>query len=117
MEVRYLGFEQQLNARSYRFNVVEKGQAVRNFVVTADVSLFHTLGVVIQEGPTLSASKLVADLEKDFAGTHELTAQDLRAYVDARSLADAKRAEMRKTPRKRSPNPDGRPAWGESGQS
>ena len=25
MEVRYLGFEQRQNARSYRFDVVEKG--------------------------------------------------------------------------------------------
>jgi hypothetical protein len=107
MEVRYLGFEQQQNARAYRFDVVEKGQPARRFIVTADLSLFHTLGVVIQEGPTLSASKLMADLEKDFAGVHELTAQDLRAYVSARSMADAKRAEARKAPRRRPSPTDG----------
>jgi hypothetical protein len=101
MEVRYMGFEQQQNARAYRFDVVEKGQPARRFIVTADLALFHTLGVVIQEGPALSASKLVADLERDFAGIHELTAQDLRAYVMARSVADAKRAEARKAPRRR----------------
>ena len=103
MELRYMGFDQQLNARSYRFEVVEKGQPSRSFVVTADVSLFHRLGVVMQEGPSLSASKLVADLERDLvgAGAHELTADDFRAYVSARSAAEAKRAEMRKPPRRR----------------
>lgn len=96
MEVRYMGFDQQQNARCYRFDVVEKGQPSRSFVVTTDVSLFHTLGVVIQEGPSLSASKLLADLASDSAGSHELTADDLRAYVSARSAAEARRAELRK---------------------
>ena len=104
MEVRYLGFEHRQNARSYQFDVVEKGQPARRFIVTTDLSLFHTHGVVIQEGPTLCASKLVADLERDFAGAHELTAEDLLSYVSARSLAEAKRAEMRKPPRHR-PSP------------
>ena len=111
MEVRYLGFEQQKSARSYRFDVVEKGQPAKRFVVTADLSLFHTHGVRIQEGPALSASKLVADLESDFAGAHELTGEDLLSYVNARSLAEARRAEMRKAPRRR-PSPAGeRSPW------
>jgi hypothetical protein len=108
MELRYLGFEQRQNARDYRFDAVEKGQPARRFVVTADLALFRTLGVVIQEGPTLCASKLLSDLESDSGGAHELTAQDLRAYVTARSTADAKRAESRKAPRRRpNPNADG----------
>ena len=111
MEVRYLGFEQQQSARSYRFDVVEKGQPAKRFIVTADLSLFHTHGVGIQEGPALSASKLVADLESDFAGAHELTGEDLLSYVNARCLAEARRAEMRKAPRRR-PSPAGeRSPW------
>jgi hypothetical protein len=98
MEVRYLGFEQQQNARSYQFDVVDKGEPSRRFIVTADLSLFHTHGVGIQEGPSLCADKLVADLERNFAGAHELTAEDLLAYVNARLLAEAKRAEARKVP-------------------
>jgi hypothetical protein len=73
MEVRYMGFDQQKNARCYRFDVVEKGQPSRSFTVTADVSIFRTLGVVMQDGPSLSATKLLADLERDFDGAHELT--------------------------------------------
>jgi len=111
MEVRYLGFEQQQSARSYRFDVVEKGQPTKHFIVIADLSLFHTHGVGIQEGPALSASKLVADLKSDFAGAHELTAEDLLSYVHARSLAAAKRAEMRKPPRRRPSPAEARTPW------
>jgi hypothetical protein len=115
MEVRYLGFDQWQNARSYRFDVVTKGEPARSFVVTADLSLFHTHGVRIQEGPALSASKLIADLEKEFAGAHELTAEDLLSHVNARSQAEAKRAEARKPPR-RHPSPAGqRSPWRNSG--
>ena len=111
MEVRYLGFEQQQSARSYRLDVVEKGQPAKRFIVTAELPLFHTHGVGIQEGPALSAKKLVADLERDLSGAHELTAEDLLSYVNARSLAEARRAEMRKAPRRR-PSPAGeRSPW------
>jgi hypothetical protein len=111
MDVRYLGFEQQQSARSYRFDVVEDGQPAKRFIVTADLSLFHTHGVGIQEGPALSASKLVADLESDFTGAHELTAEDLLSYVNACSLADARRAKMRKALRRRPAQAESRSPW------
>ena len=81
MEVRYLEFEQRQNARSYRFDVLAKGMPLRHFIVTVDLFLFHAYGVGIQEGPSLCASKLVADLERYFAGAHVLTADDLSSYV------------------------------------
>ena len=103
MEVRYLGFEQQQSTRrSYQFDVVKEGQPAKRFIVTADLSLFHSHGVGIQDGPALCASKLVADLERDFAGEHELTAEDLLSYVNARTLAEAKK-DMRRAPRRSSP--------------
>jgi hypothetical protein len=98
VEVRYLGFDQQQNARSYRFDVIEKGQPARRFTVNADLTLFLTHHVGIQEGPTLSASKLAADLERNFDGPHELTSEDLRSHANARTLAEAQRAEMRRSP-------------------
>jgi hypothetical protein len=106
MEVRYLGFEQQQNSRTYRFEVIEKGQVPRRFVVIADLALFLANHVGIQEGPTLCANKLTADLEKNFDGAHELTGDDLRSHADARILAEAHRAEMRKGTRRRpTPSP------------
>ena len=111
MEVRYLGFEQQQSARSYRFDVVEKGQPTRRFIVTADLSLFRRHGVGIQEGPALSANKLAANLQSEFAGAHELTAEDLLSYANARSVAEARRAEMRKAPRRRLSPGEERSPW------
>jgi hypothetical protein len=112
MEVRYLGFEQQQNARAYQFDVLEKGEPSKRFIVTVDLSLFRTHGVLIQEGLSLCSNKLVADLARNFDGPHELTVDDLRSFVNARSLAEAKRAEMRKSPRRRpSPAAEERSPW------
>ena len=82
-----MGFEQRQNARAFQFSVMEKGQPSRHFVVTADLGLFLANRVALQEGPTLSASKLAADLAKNFEGEHQLTADDLREHADAVSLA------------------------------
>jgi hypothetical protein len=115
MELRYLGFEQQQNARSYQFDVLEKGQPTRRFTVIADLSLFLTHRVGIQEGPALSASKLAADLERNFDGVHELTAEDLRAHANARSVAEAQRAATRKSPRRHPSQAGERSPWRNSG--
>jgi len=53
MEFRYLGFEQLQNSRAYRFDGVAKGEATRRFVVTANMALFLTYRIGIQEGPSL----------------------------------------------------------------
>jgi hypothetical protein len=100
-----MGFEQRKNARVFQFHVAEKGQPLRRFLVTADLGLFLAHRVAIQEGPTLSASKLLADLGKNFEGAHELTGDDLREYANAAILAKAQRAEMRKPPRRRQTPP------------
>ncbi|MBS1855132.1 MAG: hypothetical protein JST11_07190 [Acidobacteria bacterium] len=95
MDIRYMGFDQQQNARIYRFDVVEKGHPAKRCLVSVDVSLFLRHHVALQDGPTLSASKLAADIEKNFDGSHELTDQDLREHTAARLQAEAARAEKR----------------------
>jgi hypothetical protein len=90
-----MGFDQSENARNYRFDGVQKGEPIRHFVVTADLSLFLTNRVRIQEGPTLCADKLAADLEKGNDDAHELTADDLRTHADALAAAEARKAEAR----------------------
>jgi hypothetical protein len=102
MELRYLGFEQLENARGYRFDLVAKGDAARQFVVTVDLTLFRTHHVGIQEGPSLCAQKLLADLASCSEGAHELTTEDLRAYAHECAAAEARRIEARKGgPRRR----------------
>lgn len=101
MEIRYLGFDQRQNARMYRFDVRIDGGLTKQVSVSADISVFRNHTVGIQEGPTLSRNKLTADLEQGWEGEHELTAADVRAYADAKAVADAQRAGTRKTPRRR----------------
>ena len=101
MEIRYLGFEQSQNSRCYRFEVREKGLPNRQLAVTANMDVFRLHRVGIQEGPSLSGIKLTEDLEKGWELEHELTAADVRAYADNKSLAEAQRAAARKNPRRR----------------
>ena len=101
MEIRYLGFEQRQNSRVYRFDVRTDGRLTKQVSVTADIAVFRNHSVGIQVGPLLSGNKLTADLERGWEGEHELTAADVRAYADAKALADAQRAGARKAPRRR----------------
>ena len=101
MEVRYMGFDQQNDRRAYRFDVHDKGQLTRQFVVTADIGLFHAHHVGLQEGPGLCARKLTADLEGAVDGDHTLTTDDLRLHVAAREAAEAKRIETRQNSARR----------------
>ena len=113
MELRYLGFEQFQNARGYRFDLVAKGDPTRQFLVTVDLALFRTHGIGIQEGPSLCAQKLLADLERCSDGAHELTTEDLRAYAHERAAAEARRIEARKGgPRRpKAPGPHAASPW------
>jgi hypothetical protein len=96
MELRYMGFDQRRNTRSYRFDGVSKGSPTARFVVTADIALFLAHRIGIQEGPSLCARKLTQDLESNRHGVHELTADDMRSYVSARKAAEERKAESRR---------------------
>ena len=100
VEIRYLGFDQSQNFRVYRFDVRADGLA-KQFSVRADIAVFRNHSVGIQEGPVLSGNKLTADLERGWEGEHELTSADVRAFADAKALADSQRAGARKSPRRR----------------
>jgi len=97
MEVRYLGFDQLQGERVYRFDVCAKGEATRQVIVTAKLALFRDHHVAIQEGPSLCARKLLADLEVQPNGAHELTTEDLGDYAAGVASAEARRIEARKS--------------------
>jgi len=101
MEFRYLGFEQRQNARAYRFDGIAKGEPNRHFIVTADMALFLMHRIAIQEGPSLCVLKITAALENTPDGVFQLTDEDLRAHATARTAAENKKAEARKTPVRR----------------
>ena len=101
MQLRYLGFDQLQNARAFRFDIMNKGEATRQAIVTVDLALFLEHRVGIQDGPTLCASKLSADLGNAIEGAHTLTADDIRAHAEARATAEAKRIEARRNTHRR----------------
>jgi len=72
MDLRYLGFDQQGNTRAYRFDCIAKGQPTKHLTITADIRLFSVHHIGIQEGPTLCAQKLTADLRNNAEGMHAL---------------------------------------------
>jgi hypothetical protein len=92
MELRYLGFDQQKAQRAYRFDGVAKGQATRHFVVTADLALFHTYHVGLQEGPALCARKLSAEITTSASSAHQLTEGDIAAHAAAAAKVSAQKA-------------------------
>jgi hypothetical protein len=103
VELRYLGFDQKQNTRQYKFDGVANGQPTLHFVVTADLALFLAHRIGIQEGPTLCASKLSSALQPATDVPLELTSEDLRAHADARSVAEARKAEARRAGVRRRP--------------
>ena len=114
MEFRYLGFEQTRVGRAYQFQMLEKGEVPQQYVVTVDLSLFRTHHVGIQEGPTLCAQKLAADLANAAAGDHELTTEDLRQYAQARAAEEERRIEARRNGPRRSNAPSSTQAQSQS---
>src|SRR6185312_2989918 len=107
MDLRYMGFDQTLNRRVYKFDYCSKGSPPAGFLVSADIALFLKHHISIQEGPSLCARKLANDIETMQPGEHELTNDDLLAFASDRAAAAALKAEQRKswTPRKHSTHP------------
>jgi hypothetical protein len=96
VDLRLTGFDQEQNRRVFRFDGVTPGEPTVQFTISADLTLFLKHRIGLQEGPQLCARKLAADLENVRPGHHELTNEDLRAYVAARSAAeDARKARLR----------------------
>jgi hypothetical protein len=104
MDLRYMGFDQNQNMRAYKFDGVANGHATVHFVVSADLALFLTNRIGIQEGPTLCARKLSSAPEPASDTNFQLTNDDLRAHATARSMAEARKAEARRMGPRRRPS-------------
>lgn len=103
MELRYLGFDQTLNRRTYRFEGLTKGEPSVRYVITADLGMFLKHRIGIQDGPGLCVRKLASGAEAPEEG-FQLTNDDFQAEVEARAAAGARKAEMRRNfPRRRVP--------------
>jgi len=63
-EIRYSGFEQSHNIRTYKFQAWQAGEENQEAVVTVDLALFRKYGITIQEGPSLCLRLLQEELSQ-----------------------------------------------------
>ena len=107
MQLRYMRFDPTKKIRKYRFERITAGTTAERFVVTADMTLFETYHVGLQEGPVLCLKRLAADLEALQPLAHELTSGDLAAHVSTQAAAAERKTTSRKlqNPRKSDTSP------------
>jgi len=64
LEVRYQGFEQTNNVRSFKFQAWRTGEENQEAVVTVDLALLRKYGITIQEGPALCLRLVEAEIQQ-----------------------------------------------------
>lgn len=106
-DLRYAGFKQVANIRSFRFDAVACGHPIRGFVVKVDLALMLKHNIGVQEAPALCLRKLAADLKAcPDSERHELGNDDLLAYASSRAAAiERKKAKHSFSGRRGSPPP------------
>jgi hypothetical protein len=92
--LQYVGFNQAGSVREYRFRRISRGEERKEFVVTADLSLFSKHHVGIQEGPALCLHVLLKQWAVSgvpLAPTpRSLTEPDMLAHLASRPAPKAK---------------------------
>lgn len=101
--LRYAGFEQVGNVRSYLFNHVVIGEKSTEVMVAVEISLFTKHHLRIQDGPALCLHVLSLDIEKEelahaAGANHELTDQDIVAYLATRPIPAQTKGKRDKPP-------------------
>lgn len=100
MRLRYLGFEHKGNLRLYYFQRLTPQQQAQTFLVEADLSLFRTHQVHIQEGPALCLKMLL--VRSECAGDPQtpvrcaLTQQHLTAFLTSQPVRGGQRGPKRR---------------------
>ncbi len=106
-DLRYAGFDQAANVRSYGFDLVTPGHSARYFV-TVDLSLLTKHRVGVQEAPALCMRKLAADLkDSPDSQKHQLCDADLLAFASLRAAALQRRKPKTPGPGRRGSPPPG----------
>ena len=93
-QLRYVGFRHVDDLRRFRFERITPGGPTQCFEVAANLALFHTLRIAIQEGPSLCMRVIAAELEagrksEDLACC-ALTEQHMLDYLASRPVPGSK---------------------------
>ncbi|MFB3904635.1 MAG: hypothetical protein ACE15E_14390 [Acidobacteriota bacterium] len=88
-EVRYEGFEQKNDVRSFKFRTWRAGEENQEVIVTADLALFRKYGITIQEGPALCLRFVEGELHEPNTSqrggcTRTLTEKEMIAHISHR---------------------------------
>ena len=96
LDLRYMGFQQNGNIRSFHFDAVASGQTARRYVVTVDLDLLLQHRVGMQDAPALCLRKLLGRLaDSPDADQADLTDTDLAEFTRARAAAAERKARTR----------------------
>lgn len=101
-QLRYVGFRHLENLRRFRFERITPGGPTQSFEVAANLDLFHTLRIAIQEGPVLCmhliATELAAGCKWEELTCGLLTEQNMRDYVSSLPVRGTKVAKAPRRP-------------------
>jgi len=100
-QLRFVGFRHLENLRRFRFERITPGGPTQCFEVSANLALFHTLRIAIQDGPALCMRVIADELETgrkwEELALLPLTEQHMRNYLANRPVPGAK---LPKAPRR-----------------
>jgi hypothetical protein len=101
-QLRYMGFRHLENQRRFAFERIAPGGPTQCFEVTANLALFHTMRIAIQDGPSLCMHVIAAELEagrrwEDLACC-PLTEQHMLDYLASRPVGGSKGSKAPRRP-------------------
>ena len=100
-QLRYIAFRHVENLRHFRFERISPGAPTQCFEVAANLALFHTFRIAIQEGPALCMRVIAAELESgrkwEELASCLLTEKHMQDYLANRPVAGTK---LPKAPRR-----------------
>jgi cold shock CspA family protein len=97
VELRFVGFDHANSVRTFHFQAFIVGKEVREYAVTADITLFGKHKVGIQEGPALCSRLVMAGLATSLTETASLalTEKDILAHVASKPARTRKKFRRR----------------------
>lgn len=94
-EIRYTGFEQTNNIRTYKFQAWQTGEENQEAIVTVDLALFRKHRITLQEGPALCLRIVRDELQQtgsaEVVWKRALSDKEMLAHLASRAVSTRKR--------------------------